>query len=313
MSSEFLQSARTWAVCWTPLNQDRSIDWGGVDRMTDWYIDRGVTGLFTCSRSSEVEFLTPAERLALTERVARRAEGRAGVIATATFGMGATALHEADAIRRTMDAGADAAVIITNHLGERGLDERVWFDHLKKIVDLTDEIPLGFYECPTPWIRLVPSEVYRWAAHTGRFVYHKDVSHDVREYKKKIDAGRGTPLRFYNAQISSMIESRQLGADGFSGPCAGMFPELTAWLVEHSDEDTAETREVQRLLTVAEAVGGTKFPAGAKQMLAYTSPEVQIGPWSRMTGAVPLSEHEMRPLRALVDLVRTNKNVPALA
>ncbi|WP_181034273.1 dihydrodipicolinate synthase family protein [Arthrobacter sp. GMC3] len=304
MSSEFLQTARTWAVCWTPMNADLSIDWNGVDRMTDWYIDRGITGLFTCSRSSEVEFLTPSERLALTERVATRAAGRASVIATATFGQGASAAQEAASIKATRDAGADAAIIITNHLGERGLNESEWFDHLKEIVDLTDDIPLGFYECPTPWIRLVPSEILGWAAKTGRFVYHKDVSHDLNEYAKKIKACEGTPLRFYNAQISSMIESRQMGGDGFSGCCAGMFAELTVWLVENGDRDTPETREAQRLLTIAEAVGGTKFPSAAKQLLGYTSPGLDIAPWSRMNGAGPLSEHEMRPLRALSDQIK---------
>jgi len=303
MSAEFLNTARTWAVTWTPMNRDLSIDWDGVDRMTDWYIDRGVTGLFTCSRSSEVEFLTPEERIQLTERVAKRAAGRAGVIASATYGNGASAQEEADSIKATMDAGADAAILITNHLGSRGAAESVWFDQLKSIVDLTDDVPLGFYECPTPWMRIIPENVYGWAAHSGRFVYHKDVSHDPVQYELKINAGAGTPMRFYNAQISTMIESRQLGADGFSGPCAGVFPELTVWLVENSDQDTPETRAAQRLLTIAEGVGGTKFPSAAKQLLEYTTPGIGIEPWSRMVGAGPLSPHDIAPVQALAEIV----------
>ncbi|MFZ4893779.1 dihydrodipicolinate synthase family protein [Plantibacter sp. Mn2098] len=302
MTSDKLMTNAVWPVMLTPMNWDRTIDWDGVDRITDWYIDAGCEGLFTNSRSSEVEFLTPEERVELAARVVKRAAGRAAVVATGTFGE--TAEQEIESIKRIHDVGADAVIILTNHLGDQGTSEAQWTGQLERIVDGTGDIPLGFYECPTPWKRLVPANVYEWAAHTGRFVFHKDVSHSVPDMAAKLAVSEGTPMRLYNGQISSVIESMQLGGSGHSGYASSLYPELVVWLCANGTRDDEQTRLVQRLLTVAERMINVNYPSSAKQWLSHRG-EVEITPISRMPLANALDDHGFAPLQNMTEIIES--------
>ncbi|RLP75002.1 hypothetical protein D9V32_11290 [Mycetocola tolaasinivorans] len=302
MTSNKLMTNAVWPVMLTPMNADRTIDWAGVDRVTDWYINAGCEGLFTNSRSSEVEFLTPDERVELVRRVVARADGRAAVVATGTFGQ--SAAEEITSIKKVHDAGADAVVILTNHLGEPGASEAEWSGQLETIVEGTGDIKLGFYECPTPWKRLIPANVYGWAAHTGRFVFHKDVSHSVPDMTRKLEASAGTPLRLYNGQISSVIESMALGGRGHSGYASSLYPELVVWLCAQNGADNEQTRLVQRLLTVAERMINVNYPSSAKQLLAQRT-GMPITAASRMPGAYPLDDHGFAPLQNMTELIES--------
>lgn len=287
----------------TPMNWDYTIDWDGVDQITDWYINAGCKGLFTNSRSSEVEFLTAEERVELAARVVKRANGRAAVVATGTFG--ASAEEEIESIKKIADVGADAVIILTNHLGSPGASEAEWSGKLERIVDGTGDINLGFYECPTPWKRLLPANVYGWAASTGRFVFHKDVSASVPDMAAKLEASKGTPLRLYNGEISSVIESMVLGGSGHSGYASSLYPELTVWLCANGTRDDDDTRLVQRLLTVAERMINVGYPSSAKQLLSYNT-DLKITPISRMPGANgALSAHDYDPLTNMADIIRS--------
>lgn len=302
MSSEHLNTNAVWPVMLTPMTWSGAIDWDAVDRLTDWYIDSGCLGLFTNSKSSEVQYLTAQERVDLAARVVRRANGRAAVIATGTFGE--TPEKEIDSIKQIADVGADAVCLLTNNLGTQGMSEAQWSGHLKQIVDGTGNIPLGFYECPTPWKRLVPTTVYEWAAKTGRFVFHKDVSLSVPDMKAKLEVSRGTPLRFYNGQISSLIESMQLGGSGHSGYASTLAPELMVWLCANGTRDDEDTRLVQRLMSAFENMIYYKYPSSLKQLMNETG-RLRMTPFSRMPGADTLSPAEFDPLMNMVDLIKS--------
>ena len=63
----------------TPFVPDGSaIDWVVLDKLVDWYIASGVTGLFACCLSSEMYELSADERVELARRVKQRAAGRCG-------------------------------------------------------------------------------------------------------------------------------------------------------------------------------------------------------------------------------------------
>lgn len=301
-AEEMLQTNQVWPVMLTPMNGDRTIDWAGVDAITDWYIDHGITGLFTNSRSSEVEFLSPDERVQLAERVVRRADGRAAVVATGTFG--ASADEEIESIKRMHDVGADAVILLTNHLGSPAASEAQWTGHLERIVDGTGEIKLGFYECPTPWKRLVPANVFRWAAQTGRFVFHKDLSFNPNDMQDKIEAARGTDLRIYNGEITSTYQSIIAGAHGHSGYASSLNPDLMVWLCANAHRDDEVVRTIQRIMSIFERMINLAYPSSAKQLLAATG-ELDITPISRMNGANALGAHDFDSLIDMVELIKS--------
>ncbi|GAB3596402.1 dihydrodipicolinate synthase family protein [Microbacterium tumbae] len=301
-TADMLGTNQVWPVMLTPMKWDRTIDWDGVDRITDWYIDAGITGLFTNSRSSEVEFLSAEERVLLAERVVKRANGRAAVVATGTFG--ATAEEEIESIKRIADVGADAAIILTNHLGNQAASEATWTGKLERIVEGTGDIKLGFYECPTPWKRLVPANVFEWAAETGRFVFHKDLTFDPDDMRAKIEAARGTDLRIYNGEITSTYQSIIAGAHGHSGYASSLNPRLMVWLCANAHRDDETVRTVQRIMSIFERMINLAYPSSAKQLLAATG-ELDITPISRMNGANALGAHDFDSLIDMVELIKS--------
>lgn len=301
-TDDMLRTAQVWPVMLTPMNHDRTIDWGGVDAIVDWYIDHGITGLFTNSRSSEVEFLTPDERVELAGRVVQRAAGRAAVVATGTYG--ASAAEEIESIKKIADVGADAVVILTNHLGNQAASEADWTGKLETIVEGTGDIKLGFYECPTPWKRLIPAHVFGWAARTGRFVFHKDLTFDTADMAAKIEAARGTDLRIYNGEITSTYQSIIAGAHGHSGYASSINPDLLVWLCANAHRDDEQVRTVQNIMSVFERMIGQGYPASLKQLLQVTG-ELDITPTSRMPLAYPLGAHDFDPLLAMIELIES--------
>lgn len=65
------------------------------------------------------------------------------------------------------DTGVDAVILITNRLARNGEDPRVWMDNLMYLVDHLDPaMPLGFYECPAPYKRLMSLEELKTCACT---------------------------------------------------------------------------------------------------------------------------------------------------
>ena len=98
----------------TPFTEDGAIDYAGLERLVDWYLARGVDALFAVCQSSEMQFLSLAERGALGRAVVRQVAGRVPVVASG---------HISDAIPDQVaelvvaaETGADAVVLVTNHL-----------------------------------------------------------------------------------------------------------------------------------------------------------------------------------------------------
>ena len=63
----------------TPFTETGALDLGSVDRMVDWYLARGVTGMTILGMMGEAPKLTAEESLALTRRVLARIAGRVPV------------------------------------------------------------------------------------------------------------------------------------------------------------------------------------------------------------------------------------------
>src|SRR5699024_7777998 len=106
-------------------------------------------------------------------------------------------------------------------------DDDVWMNNLRKVMDaLPEELPLGFYECPYPYKRLITPEELAWCAATSRFYFIKDTSCSLDDIQKKLDIIRGSTVLLFNANTSTLLETLHLGAAGFSGVMANFHPEL---------------------------------------------------------------------------------------
>lgn len=86
-------------------------------------------------------------------------------------------IEELQRIGRT---GVDALILISNRLAPQHADPQVFLSRLKTFMSVLDpEIPLGFYECPSPYKRLLSMDELKFCADSGRFYFMKDTCCDL--------------------------------------------------------------------------------------------------------------------------------------
>ncbi len=280
-----------WPVMLTPFREDREIDWPAVDALTDWYLEARPAGLFAVSGSSEVYALSDPERLELASRVVARTNGRVPVVASAITSDSVD--RQAELIRAMANTGVQAVILATCQLAARDQDDGVWQARLEKLLAATGDVPLGLYEIPRPYKRLLSPAMLAWAAGTGRFFWLKDTCCEMTAIRAKIRATRGTPLRFYNAHTPLLLESLVAGGDGFCGVGANYFPALYVRLCRCFREQPDAAAAVQRLLTEFDELAEKNYPLLAKAYLAasglpiapvcrYECPPLDPADWQAM-------------------------------
>ncbi|HHV12597.1 MAG TPA: dihydrodipicolinate synthase family protein [Clostridiales bacterium] len=261
MGNKFLTGV--YPVMLTPFTAENQVDYENLEKLVEWYIDAGVAGLFAVCQSSEMFFLTLEERVNITKFVVEKVAGRVAVVASGHI---SDSLEEqAEELNAVAQAGPDAVILLTNRLAREEEDDGVWIRNLELLLEkLPADLPLGFYECPYPYKRVMTPEQLRWCGNTGRFYFTKDTSCDLGQIKKKLEATRGSNIRLYNANTSTLLESLQEGASGFSGVMANFHPGLYVWLTENFRKEPEKARQVADLLTVASLIERQVYPVNAK-------------------------------------------------
>ena len=287
-----------WPVMLTPFLEGGGIDEPAVDSLTDWYIDQGAAGLFAVCLSSEMYELSPEERLALAGRVVRRAAGRLPVVAAGTFG--GAVKDQAEFARKMSATGVQNVIVIVNQFAAQGENEEILRERLDRFLGLTDPIALGLYECPVPYHRLLSPALLGWAAATGRFFFHKDTSCVPALIRAKLEAVRGTPLRWFNANSPTLLDSLLAGGAGYSGIAVNFIPRLYVRLCAHFRSHPGEALRLQHFLSVADMVARHLYPASAKRFLSRCG--VPIGPVCRIMPAPDFQEEELLILEHLMAL-----------
>lgn len=253
-----------WPVMLTPYTQEGALDFGALRELIAWYEANGVHGLFAVCQSSEMFALSLRERVELAAFVKRHA--KVPVIAS---GHVAVALEDqVDELRRIADTGVDAVVLITNRMACDGEGAEVWMDRLQRLMDALDpSAPLGLYECPHPYKRLLSDDELRFCAGSGRFRFLKDTCCDLATLQRRAAIVQGTPMMLYNANTTTLLDSLRAGAAGFSGVMANFHPDLYVWLMEHPYTQPALADQVQAMLTLFSKMEGQYYPVSAKYHL----------------------------------------------
>lgn len=233
-------------VMLTPFKDNGEIDFTGLTKLTELYIEAGAAGLFANCLSSEMFELTEAERLQVVRHVVKVTNGQIPVVATGTF-EGSLA-RQADFIKKIYAEGVNAVIGITGLLARPDESDAVFEAHVFKLIDLTADIPLGFYECPVPYKRLISPRLLGEIVATGRVTYHKDTCLDIAKIKEKIAATQSQKFGLYDAYMAHAVDSLKAGSAGLSCIQGNFFPELIVWLCRNYDnaELKQEVDDVQQ-------------------------------------------------------------------
>ncbi len=254
-----------WPTMVTPYRTDGSIDYAGLAQLVEWYISQGVAGLFAVCQSSEMFFLDLAEKVELASFICRQAAGRVPVIASGhTAADKKDQLYELEAMAAS---GIDALVLISSRLAAADESDEALKAWTEKILERVKDIPLGVYECPYPYKRVLNPELVSYLGQTGRFKFLKDTCRDPGLIKEKIKAGAPFGLKVFNANAASLLTSLQDGAAGYSGVMANFHPDLYVWLQDNWTSQPQEAADLQDYLSLASAIEYQYYPINAKYHL----------------------------------------------
>lgn len=253
-----------WPVMLTPFNEKREVDYQALRQLVEWYIGNGVSGLFAVCQSSEMFYLSLEERLSVSRAVVEAAGGRIPVIASGH--VSDKFKDQVEELKEMAGTGVDAVILITNRLAAEDESDEVWIHNCGRLLkEIPEDIPLGFYECPYPYRRLLSVDMIRWCADTERFFFLKDTCCDADEIHSKLEAIRESNLKLYNANTTTLLESLRDGAKGYSGVMANFHPGLYVWLCENYEKE--EAMEVSDLLTLMSLIERQCYPVNAKYFL----------------------------------------------
>ncbi|GAB1464431.1 dihydrodipicolinate synthase family protein [Pedobacter sp.] len=216
-------------VMLTPFKDNGAVDFDGLTKLTEMYLDAGAAGLFANCLSSEMFELSEDERLAVVKHIVKVTNNKVPIVATGTFG-GAIA-KQADFVKKMYDTNIEAVIGITGLLAEETDADEVFEANVHELLSLTDNVPLGFYECPVPYKRVISPKQLSALVATGRVTYHKDTCLDINQIKEKIAlTSNATNFGLYDAYMVHAVESLKAGSSGLSCIQGNFFPELLVWL-----------------------------------------------------------------------------------
>lgn len=255
-------------VMLTPFKDNGEIDYKALTQLTEVYLQAGAVGLFANCLSSEMFELTDDEKLQVIKHIIKVANSSVPVVATGTFGGPIT--KQADFVKKVNDTGADAVIILASLIADEKDNEDIFNERIHQLLDLTENIPLGFYECPVPYKRLLSAKQLIEFVKTGRVIYHKDTCLDIDLIKEKLKAGEYSPkFGLYDAYMGHAVKSLKSGAAGLSCIQGNFFPELIIWLCDNYANEGLKTEvdEVQQFLIDNMDVMHNVYPIIAKYWL----------------------------------------------
>ncbi|MBR0510286.1 MAG: dihydrodipicolinate synthase family protein [Clostridia bacterium] len=288
----------------TPFTSDNRIDYPAVEALLQWYTQRGVDGIFAICQSSEIFFLSFEERLQLLRFI--MAHKPKDVCIVASGNVENDIKKQLDEAKRFADCGVDAYVFISNRLAAETEPDDVFLERLLKAADALDPIPLGIYECPYPYKRVLTPYVIGNIARSGRFAFIKDTCCSLPLIKEKLAAAENTGLKIYNANAATLLRSLKMGCAGYSGVMANFHPELYTALCRCYRTEAEKAERLQTVLGFLSVIEYQWYPVNAKYYLQLEGLPIQT--FSRTKSDALLTESkklEIEQMRALTNMLKS--------
>lgn len=247
----------------TPYLESGEIDYAGLENLIEWYIAKGSDALFAVCQSSEMQFLSVDERKALGKFVVKQAAGRLPVVVSGHISD--DPYSQLEELTAAAETGADGIVLVTNHLDPKQRGTAPFLGNLQWLLDrLPGDMPLGLYECPAPYRRLLSDEELQFCIDSERFVLLKDVSCDLATVKRRVALTAGTPFAILNANAAIAYDAMKAGSRGFNGVFTNFHPDLYKWLYTQGAQHPALAEELANFLVLAAMAEPFGYPVLAK-------------------------------------------------
>ena len=202
----------------TPMFEDGSVDWKGLEKLVEWHIAQGTNSIVAVGTTGEASTLSLAEHKQVIKEIVRVANKRIPIIA----GTGANSTHEAiELTKEAKELGADAALLVTpyyNKPTQEGL-----YQHYKAIAEAVD-LPQILYNVPgRTGVDMLNETVIR-LADIPQIVGIKDATGDVPRGQALIEGLRGKEMTVYSGDDATAYQLIALGALGNISVTANVAP-----------------------------------------------------------------------------------------
>ena len=232
-----------YVIAVTPFTDDGAVDWTSVDRMVDFYEEKGVTGMTILGLLGEAPKLTSEESRAIAKRVIDRVAGRLPIVVGVTA-PGLAPMRELAA--SVMDLGA-AGVMVAPPWTTRTDDQAYAF--YASVGDALGQTPWVLQDYPlTTNVTIAPKVIERIIRDVPTCVMLK---HEDWPGLSKITALRAASDKGETRRISILCgngglflpEEMGRGADGaMTGFC---YPEMMVGVVEsYAKGDVARAHDI---------------------------------------------------------------------
>lgn len=243
------------------------IDYDAVKNLVDWYAEKGCKGIFAVCQSSEMAYLSLKERVKLAETVVKQADGRMQIVASGHCGN--SAAEQAEEITEISKTGIDAFILVSNRFDLHNDGDDVWLENAERVLGAADfDVPLGIYECPAHYKRLLTPRILDWCKKDGRFRFIKDTCCDPVMLADRIEQLKDSDIMLFNANVQTLHYTLKKGAAGFSGIMANFHPDLLVWLCEHWQQEPEKAEMLGNLLSMMGFTESLAYPCTAKYYLS---------------------------------------------
>ncbi|MBF0803671.1 MULTISPECIES: 4-hydroxy-tetrahydrodipicolinate synthase [Neisseria] len=247
----------------TPMNEDGSINYGGLRTLIDWHIENGTDGIVAVGTTGESATLPVAEHLAVVEAAVKYAGKRVPVIA----GAGANNTEEAIELSRGAERlGADYTLSVVpyyNKPSQEGI-----YRHFKAIAEACS-IPMIVYNVPGRTVVDMGNETILRLAEIPNIVGVKEASGDIA---RETDLINRVPEGFavYSGDDPTGLAFMLCGGDGVISVAANVAPKLFADMCREAiaGNTTAARALNKKLIPVYDVMFCEPSPAAPKWALS---------------------------------------------
>lgn len=298
----------------TPYRKNGTVDDTAVEALTEWYWKRGCDGIFADCQSSEIQFLTLDERVSILHTVMQKvyalaeqdpSRPRMTVVASGHVSDGfEDQVRELNAIAAEKP---DALILISNRMDIANTSDEAWIEDTERLIaELPAEMPLGIYECPKPYKRLLSEKMLRWCVENGRFYFVKDTCCDAELIRARLEICKGSHLKLFNANAQTLLETVRAGVYGYCGVMANFHPDLYTRLLK-GDINSSDASLLQDFLGLAATIEGQTYPCCAKYYLNRFE-GVAMEPDARSADVRNLTAYQKSCVDQLAELTNAIRN-----
>ncbi len=276
----------------TPFKDDYSVDYDGLKRLVDYYIDEiGVDGIVPCGTTGESPTLTNDEHdkviLTVVEAVSQRVPVMAGTGSNSTK----------EAIERTKHAeavGADASLQVGPYYNKPTQDGlRAHYEAIAKETD----IPLIIYNIPARTGKNIEPGTIIELSKIKNIIGLKDAAGDLSQTMEILSANRKRDDKFYHLSGEDPLTFTMmaLGGDGAIAAVSHVIgSEIVSMCRYMRDGDISAAKEIHyRTLDIIKVLFIESNPVPVKEALAMMG--LPAGP-SRLP-LVPMQKNNREKLR----------------